>query len=352
MAEPIPQFVARCEITNGDGTFDSEPPGEVRGDGLDVCRVKFKVKKTLDPAPNTAEIELFNLDQATIDLITGTVRKRIEYTPEDRDQLRELGLNLSEEQIAQLTSAPIETVYDNFGIASVRLSWGYRGSQPGAPNPPISLGFLGGSTKMKVRDDGLSKVLVLSCEDGGQLLGTGTLQKSYRPGASYLDILSDLITSCGVSVDRSLLETTMTEALFKRGIPVGTLQTIQGYNAATAPAAEQVRTVMDSLQLRWSVQDGEFLLVDSNTVLAGFEPLVLSADRGNLFGNPEQLEALQLRAKTWATAEAKPAREVLVESTNRTTQYRIDNVDHAGDAYSGGQSTVTLDAVQTIPGVF
>lgn len=337
-----PRFLARLEVTNGGGTFDSQNPAPRRGDTLDSARIAFKVEKTLDPAPNQAEISIYNLSQQRIDQITGTVRKRIEWTPEEREELLALGLS----------AAPVETVYDNFGLGSVRLSWGYEGADQNTAFPPLSVGFIGGSSSMTVTDDGTDRILMIRAEDGGQLLGAGRLKKSYKGGTSTVDILADLIAAVGLSVDKSRLEQAMASALIARGISVGKLVQLGPYNASTAPAAAQITTVMDSLQLRWSVQDGEFLLLDTNTVLAGYPPLVLSEEAGSLFGNPERLEAQQMRAQTWAAAEARPGREVLLEAEDLSTQYRIDRVTHAGDTYEGGESVVTLDAIQTIPGVF
>jgi len=338
----LPRLLARVEITNGGGTFDSQNPSPTRGDGLDEARISFDVERTLDPSPNTAKIRLWNLSQETIDLITGTVRKRIEWTAEEKAELAALGAS----------SAPIEAVYDNSGLASVRLSWGYAGADPTTPFPPLSVGFIGESSKMTDASDGLDSILEISASDGGQLLGAGRLQKSYKRNASLVTVVGDLVRACGLSIDEDRLGTAMEAALFARGIPVSDLKLLTGYNAATAPAADQVNSIMDGLALRWSIQDGEFLLLDTNTVLAGYPPLVLTQETFSLFGNPERLEAQQMRARTWASAEARPGRQVQIQATDLGTQYRIDRVRHSGDTYSGGESVVTLDAIQTIPGVF
>jgi hypothetical protein len=338
----LPRVLARLEVTNGAGTFDSQNPAPSRGDGLDSARIAFEVTKTLEPTPNTAIVRIWNLSQATIDRITGTVRKRLEWSPTERAELAAAGL----------AATPIEVVYDNSGLASIRLSWGYAGADPTTPFPPLSVGFIGASDSITVESDGLDSVLVIKAEDAGQLLGAARLLKSYKAGTSTVDILADLITACAVQVDKAGLEAAMGSALTARGIPVGKLVQLTGYNASGTPAAQQVKAVMDSLELRWSVQDGEFLLLDSSTVLPGYLPLILSAEAGTLFGTPERLEAQQMRARTWANAEARPGRQVLIEATDLGTQYRIDRVRHTIDTYSGGQSTVTLDALQTIPGLF
>lgn len=342
MASTIPRLIARLEITNAQGQFDSQPPGATRGDGLDVARISFSVTKTLSSTPNTGEISIYNLSDATIEKITGTVRKRIEFTAEEKAQLLAAGAS----------AAPIEVTYDNAGLASVRLSWGYAGQDQGSAFPPMSVGFIGCSSSMREVSDGLTKRLVIQAEDGGQLLGAARLKKAYKAGANFVDILVDLINACGVTVDRERLKEAMEAALRARSIPATSLTTLRGYNASTQPAATLIKTIMDGLGLRWSIQDGEFLLLDSDTVLAGYPPIILSNANYSLFGNPESLEAGQKRASTWATAEARPGRQVTIVSDNVEAQYRIDSVTHRGDTYSGGSSELTLDAIQVIPGVF
>lgn len=337
-----PRLLARLQVTNGLGTFDSQNPAKRRGDTLDSVRISATVTKTIDPTPNTAEIELFNLADETVDSITGTVRVRQEWTPEEKAELLAKGASAD----------PIELTYDNFGMGSIVLSWGYEGASPTTPFPPLSIGFIGGSTNMTIRSDGLDSILTIKAEDGGQLLGAGRLQRSYSQGANYINILADLLEACGVSVDKERLTNAIQAVLLARGISVSSLQTLRGYNAGTAPAATQIKTVMDSLQLRWSIQDGEFLVLDSNTVLAGYEPILLSSDANTLWGNPERLEAQQMRAQTWANAELRPGRQALLEAVALGTQYRVDKAVHALDTIEGGDTTVTLSALQTIEGLF
>jgi hypothetical protein len=336
-----PQLRVRLEVTNGGGTFDSQGTSAPRGDGLDVPRIEATVNKTLDSVPNTAEIKIYNLSDKTIDLITGTVRKRLEFTPAQQAELLAAGAS----------AQPLEVTYDNFGLGAVRLSWGYQGTDPRSPFPPLSVGFIGASSDM-TRVPGLSGVLVIKAEDGGALLGAGRLSKSYKAGADTVDILGDLINACGISVDRNKLRSAMQAALFQRQLPNSKLTQGRGYNAMTAPAADQIRSIMDALALRWSVQDGEFLLLDTNTVLAGYEPLQLSATDGTLLGTPEQLEAQQMRARLNANAEARPGREVFMQARGIAAQYRIDRVTHALDTKTGGTSVATLAAIQVVAGVF
>jgi hypothetical protein len=338
----LPRFVARLQITNGGGTFDSQAPGLLRGDGVDVPRIAFTVKKTLEQAPNTADIKIYNLSKETIDLILQTVVRRIEFTAAERAELEAAGAS----------STPIEQIYDNMGIASIRLSWGYVGAAPSSPFPPMSVGFIGGSTNMVDDNEGDTTFLHIVAQDGGPLPGAARLEKYYRRGANTVDILADLINACGLTVNRARLQTALEAFVLGRGLPLSKLTQIGGYNATPHSAAELITNIMKALQLRWSVQDGEFLVLDASTVLAGYPPLVLSAENGSLFGKPTRLEGSQMQARTWATAEARPGRETLLQAVALGTQYRIELAETKGDTDSGGSTTLKLDAIQAIPGLF
>jgi hypothetical protein len=337
-----PRLLARLEITNGLGTFDSGAP-PTRSSSLAAPRIEWKVDKTLDPTPNTAEISIWNPSQDTVDKIRETVRTRIEWTPEERAELLAAGAS----------AQPIEQTYDNFGMASVRLAWGYGAAAPGQPFPPLSVGFVGGSDKITDSfSGGGSRVLTLKCEDGAQVLGAGKSDKSYKGGTDTVIILRDLINALGLSVDEAKLRTSMQTAFIRRSIPVGKLSQAGPYSARGLPAAKLIGTIMDALQLRWSVQNGEFLLLDDTSVLAGYPPIILSAANGTLLGKPEPLGGGNYRARTWAHAEARPGREVLMQATGIDAQFRIDRTTDPGSTLSGGSTVVTLDQVQVIPGLF
>ncbi len=329
-----PRLIARVRITNGGGTFDSQPlvPSE------ETIRIAFDVQKSIDQQPNTATIRLWNLSPERVDQIQGVVVSRVEWTIAERAALRTAGLS----------SAPIETVYDNAGIAAVVFSWGYEGAAPPLPFPPLSEGFVGGSVSMEVDDNGEDSILTLKCEDAGQIMTAARLNQSYSSGTDTVTIVVDLINAMGLTVNDTNLRNLMQSSLLKRAIPIGKLQQIGGYNASRVPAAQQLRRIMKSLNLRWSAQDGRFLLLDRESVIPGYPPIVLSAATDSLFNNPRRRQAQQMAVQTWATPEIRPGREVLIQANELSTQYRVDRVTHTGDTEEGGQSVPVLDKIQII----
>lgn len=334
-----PRLIAQVKVTNGGGTFDSLAPAKP---GAETIRIAASVDKTLEQTPNKATIRVWNLDDKTIDKIQGVVRKRVEWTIEEREALR----------LAGASDAPITTVYDNAGIAAVELAWGYEQAAPGLPLPPLSVGFIGGSIRMDIEDDGEDSVLVMQCEDAGAILTAARLNKSYASGTDTITIVVDLINAMGLVVDEANLRNLMQSALIRRGIPIGKLQQIGGYNASGVPAAVQVRNIMKSQGLRWSVQDGRFLLLDRESVLPGYAPIELSAEKETLWNNPRRQQSQDMSAVTWATPEIRPGRQVRVIAQDLDAQFRVDRVKHTIDTENGGRSVPMLAKLQTIAGVF
>ncbi len=334
------RLVASVEITNGGGTFRSLDPGVV--DSLQQPRLEFTATKTLDSTPNPATIRLYGLSLDTLDRITGTVRKRISFSAEEIAQLEEAGAS----------TQPIEITYDNAGLASVQLSWAYQEAGQTIGSQPLSVGFIGGSNSMSVVNEGVERVLVINAEDGAQVLGAGRLQRVFAPGTALAEMFVSLGEACGLRVDLQTIQTIIEEAFVRRGIPLGNAILGVSWNASVRPARDIIDAITRTLQLRWSIQDGEFFLVDSQTVLQGYPPIEVSDRRGNLLGPVERLEAQQARAITFADAELRPGREVTLLTSGFDAQYRIDEVTHAGDTYGGGTSTLTLTEIQVIQGLF
>jgi hypothetical protein len=336
----LPRLVARVEITNAQGEFDSQNPSPRAGDTLDSVRIAFTVEKSLEAVPNKATIRLWNLSRRTLDRIQGTVRKRIEWTPEEKAALLAAGAS----------AQPVEITYDNAGLASIRLSWGYVGADSMTAFPPVSIGFIGASSRMREVTEGRDRILEIDAEDAGQLLGAGRSKKAFGPRTNVIAIIEELIHAIGLTVDTAKLENSLRSALLARGIPSTSLIQIGPYNCSGSPAATLLREIFGGLNIQWSVQDGEFLLLDQNTVLAGYEPLRLGGD--SIFNQPQRLAANQMIVQTWASAEARPGRAVLFDADDIGAQYRIDRVKHDADTFSGGSSEVTLAAIQTIVGLF
>ncbi len=346
MGSPI--CVARLRITNAAGFFDSLNP-----DPLGVQpRMRFTVTRTLRAEANTAKIETFNLAPLTAALCTGVIRSRTDWTATERAQLFQLGQG----------ATPIELISEEYGLGSVELSWGFTDSEAPDMLAALAVGFIGQSSRIRSAPDGRDQILTIEASDGSHLLGAGEaiqaaggvvpfVGKSYGPGSSVVDVLVDLIAACGLTVNRTKLQQQLQTAMIAKGLPPADLQILHGRNIS-GPARPQIEQVMNALGVRWSVQNGELLFLDSTSVLAGFPPIELSTENGNIYGEPEVIDAGRMAVRTWAQPGASPGRAVTLITPTRTANYRIECATTTVDTNSGGETRLELDELQTIPGVF
>lgn len=347
MGSPI--CVARLRITNANGFFDSLNPIP----GEEQIRIRATVKRSLRSEPNSAEIEVFNLSPSTTTLITGTVKRLIEFTPEQKAELLAAGAS----------AAPFEETSDNFGLGAVELSWGFMDSAAPDILGALAIGYIGQSSKMRSKREGNDVILTIEAEDGAHLLGSAELlqqagatsvpwvAKSYRTGTDVADIITDLVNAAGLTIDTDAVRLQIQRALLARGLPAAETKIIGGYNTS-GPVKPQLEQFFKAIGLRWSIQNGEILILDQTSIVTGLAPLVLSTEFGNVFGEIEQVDATRLAVSTWADPSAVPGRQVTVITPERAINCRIEEAVTEIDTRSGGQTNLQLDELLTIPGVF
>jgi hypothetical protein len=344
-----PVLVARLRVTNALGLFDSLDPKPF----AEQVRIKATVTKNLESAPNKATIDLYNLSDIMTDLIRGVVRRRVEFSALERAQL----------MLAGASTIPVEITSDGFGLASIELSWGYADSASMLLIPALKTGFVGQSTNMHVAPEGNDKVLRIEAEDSGHLLGAAEVvqiaggvvplaNKSYLAGTDVVDIMVDFINAMGVAVSKPILAAAVATEFLARGLPAAETKVgLGGYNASGS-ARDQLERFLKVLNIRWSIQDGQFLVLNGAGVALGYEPLVLSTALGNIVGEPERGEGTTLGISTFADADARPGRQTTVATDLIQAAYRIDQAVTSIDTYSGGSTKLQLDELLTIAGVF
>jgi hypothetical protein len=337
--------VARVKVLNPLGFFDSLNPVPFGPLG----RIRFSVSHNLNNEPNTAVIELFNLSPDTVAKIGGVVKSRKNWTPEERAQLALQGK----------LGIPPEIIADGFGQGAVELSWGYADSETMQVEAVLSVGFRGQSTLMNMIHEGNDRVFTIWAEDGAQSLGAAEAVqlagpgevpyqgKSYAGGTDITDIVADLVNAMGLSVDNGTLAAAIAESMVARGIPPAETKILGGYNAS-GPARPQLEQFLSALQLRWSIQDGEFIVLTQAGVLPGYAPVVLSTALGNIIGEPETKQAGKLGITTFASTVAKPGRPASVLTARVAAAYRIDTSLTEGDTSSGGETRLDLDELLTL----
>lgn len=341
-----PVLVARLRVTNDGGTFDS------LSNGPEQPRIVWETKHTLGNEPNTARIGIYNLAPDTVAKIQGVVKIRREWTPGERAALLLKGAS----------TEPFEVVTDSLGLGQVELFWGFADSENlsrDAIEAALALGFSGQITDgPRVVRQGNDLITTMLCQDAGETLGAAEVVqeagqgaaafegKSYAAGTKVSEIIGDLVNSIGISVDVGKVETLLVAALAARGLPAADAKTFAGYNAS-GPARPQIERFLSSLDLRWSIYNGELFIFADGETLPGIEPLELSTARANVIGQPE-VSADGTQVSTQATTRAIPGRRCQILTDSIAQAYRIDEAATRGDTLSGGLTTLRGESLQTL----
>ena len=327
----MPKFgrAAKLEVLNPTRRVVVEASGRA---GL---RVDFEVMRSLKPEANTGIVTVFNLAARTRDAISDVVRRKLALTEAEREALRAAGAS----------GAPIEQVYDNMGIAYVRLLVGYA-SRPDFP--PVLGGLLeGDSQTIRHQRDGQDWVTQIEVGDAETALREAFLAKSYGKGTRVVDVIVDLVKTLGASVtpqQRGLLTSKLGGA--------GNTVLPKGWSASGSAFA-YLQEFLRLLEIEWSIQDGAFLVLDNEpgaalSVLPD-PPLQVSQAAG-MVGTPRPLESGGYEVAVLCDPEAKPGRACHVVSEEVRGAFRIEQVRHSGSTRGGPWvSLMELQNLEALP---
>lgn len=245
----------------------------------------FKVKKTLKSEPNTATIKVWNLSDATRDLI----------------------------------SQPKKAV-------PVRIEAGYKGD-----TAQIYLGELRSGTSE------------ISGADIVTTLTSGDKEKSTQQSRIHVPI------GAKTSADQALLAiartfkdvglgnaTKMAAKLATKGLAI--------FPVATVLTGNSARTMTDfcrSAGLEWSIQDGKFQILDLNKALEE-RPFILSSESG-LIGSPTQDSDGSINFTTLMIPNIRPGMRVQLDSVFVKGLYRIQECEYSGDTW-GNEWDIKISA--------
>lgn len=253
----------------------------------------------------------------------------------------------------------------------VRTTFKVSRSTTGKPNQlEITLYNLAPDSRERMRVQGLPVRLVAGYEGAAALIGSGDLWDA-RPVRDGTEIAMMLRATDGDRGFRNQVRKSWTGGTPRRdvvkalaegmglGIVPSSLDLVDGVftsaRVVSGPAAQSLDRIALSMDLDWSIQDGQLLLVrrDGTT----YETAVVLERGSGLVGSPEQQER---RAGTKATTRGlvravsllnpllRPGRAVALLSDTATGKFRCDVVDHEGDTHDEGRwtSSCTLRPVK------
>lgn len=282
-------FGRRCELVLGEppqaGDFSLRQPTALRITNLTT---RFKVEKTDDAKPNTAEITI---------------------------------LNLSSTSRAKLTKRGVRVV----------LSAGYEGEG-------LQLVFGGDEHSTFHEHKRPEWVTTMICADGGRAFAYARSDRSFPSGSSKADVVAALVKDMGVGEGNIAQKISKFIGAFKKGF------------ATSGNAAEQLDKMVRGQGLGWSIQNGQVEILGPGETLELQVPLISSAT--GMVGSPslsvaEDLKKpATLKVRTLLRPDLRPGVRFVVASESVAGAYKAKRVVHTGDT-SGRDWYTDLEAEVT-----
>lgn len=255
--------------------------------------------------------------------------------------------------------------------SGVRTTFKVSRSTSGKPNQiEISLYNLAQDSRERMRVQGLPVRLVAGYEDASALIGSGDLWDA-RPVRDGTEITMVLRATDGDKGFRNQVRKSWTGGTPRRdvvqaladgmglGIVPSSLDLVDGVfssaRVVSGPAAQALDRIALSMDLDWSIQDGQLLLVKRDGTT--YEQAVVLERGSGLIGSPEQQERRTgakasdrglVRAVSLLNPMLRPGRAVALLSQMVSGKFRCDVVDHEGDTHDEGRwtSSCTLRPVK------
>ncbi len=245
---------------------------------------RFKVKKSLDSDPNTADIQVYNLSAASRALI-GSV------------------------DMLTAPTTPAQTIL---------LMAGYEGA--------VQMLFLGNARTIDHAKEGPDWVTHIQCGDG-ELDYQGAFSSwSMGPGTTLAQVITRLASDLWLDAKNAM-------AQLATLVPGG-MKFLQGYSAHGRTVRELDR-VTRKANIYWSIQDATLVLLAEGTGLKE-DAKAISATTG-MIGSPDhgkpqrQGEVSYLKVKCLLDGSIKPGRCIHLVSQSTTGDYRCERVEHEGE---------------------
>lgn len=325
---------ARVEITSALGTLIVETiagKGPLNSPGL---RIEFNVSRTMAKAANRAQIRLWNLNRLSRDRISGIVAKNRKHLTElERALLKVFGK-------ASNDSLLIDT---SIGGSHVRLFAGY-GSD-------VGLIFDGSADLIHhIRPSNVTWMTMLETGDSATRIREATIDKTYAPGSPVLTSVVDAANAIGASVyptTKAKLASWLGGAVHVYGwSATGLAHEVLDYlldNANILRSDEAIESIALGLdpRVRWSVQNGEFVVYGPNDVLPR-PPILLSSLTG-LVGRPQKQDGGTVKIIALMDARIEPGATVVLDSEEVKGTFRAEEAHYSGDTYGEGSHQVVVE---------
>jgi hypothetical protein len=251
---------------------------------LSALDIRFKVKKTLKPKPNTAVIRVWGLDAVT-------------------------------------------RAYFSFPKKlAVSLEVGYGGEN--------ELIFLGECRNSFSEVEGPENVTTIETGDSEKVMSAAGLRLTWGQSTVTIQHAFDAIRT----TIPQILSGSQTKQWADANAVLGKLQYQVLHPKPGAIDRHSIRFLNDicrSAGLEWSVQNGALYLIPRGQPMAGKEILLSSDPNTGLVGSPSVDNKGFLDVKSLIMPGLRPGARIRVEATNVRGDYRIESVEYEGDSAPG-----------------
>jgi len=264
----------------------------VTGETKPILRVTFKIEKTIQRDPNTADLQIYNLS---------------------KDSRAALG-----------APDPTKIALKQTGIPTV-IEAGYFGN--------TSLIFSGNVEYSATNRAGTDWVTTLQSADGGKQLRSSRINVSFDSSTLLKDVLKTAADSLGVGLGN------ITQELDK-GAPRSSAQQYVKGLVLSGQTSNELDKIIKRAGFNWSVQDGQIQLIRPGGVINPNEAILLQQGTG-LIGVPELGEKGIIKCRSLLQPELTPGKKIQVRSGLKNGQYdidgffRIDKATLTGDTWGG-----------------
>lgn len=241
--------------------------------------VDFKVAKTKKKEPNTMDMIVYNLNE--------TSRRELE---------------------------------EQSNMAA-QISAGYAGE-----NGTVYFGEVREVRSYKEPPDWITEI---SSGDGEEKTVYSRVNKSFSPGVKVRTVIEALVESLGIG--RGNLADLGTKLLIEGS------DSFQSGIVVSGQASKQLDRVLRSINVTWSIQDGELTLLSPGRALN--QEAVLLTPQTGLVGSPTVGSDGRITFASKLNSEIFPGRQIKVETSTINEYFLVEDTDTAGNSLSGAWTT-------------
>lgn len=266
---------------------------------IEDLRIQFKIEKTNESTPNTAEIKIYNLSEETRGLFEAEkskIRLSIGYLGLNPGGTAGLGFDSS-------SSVEVVVVGDITKVAHKKKK------------VTKEIGQTDHVTRSKV--EGVDLITTVEVADGDNRYRNSRLDKGYPPNARLRDIFNDLATALGLGTGVFI---GIPEKSYANGV------------ALTGLARDSLNVLTKSNRLEWSIQDENLQIIPQGASTSD-SAIVISSDTG-MVGSPSKTSN-GVEFDSLIQPALRPGRRVEVDSRLVKGRFKVRKVTHEGDSQRG-----------------